>query len=212
MAAGVIFATITTTSGETIEGPFYVDDTATPTTWIPCKIMVNTAGAPLATGNGPMGATVLRVAVSTDSPGVTALGQAASASSLPVVIASDQPAPSSGGYSVFRSLDLDETEEDIKTSPGVLYKLRITNFATTTRYVKLFNLTAANTTVGASTVMDTIVVPPGSSTNPTVITESYGSYGLNFSVAICAAATTALADADTGAPGANEVVVTAYYK
>lgn len=117
-----------------------------------------------------------------------------------------------GGLSLFRSLDLDETEEDIKTSAGCLYKLRITNFATTTRYVKLYNAAAAAVTVGTTTPVDTIVVPPGSSTNPTVLTESFGGIGLNFDTAICAAATTALADNDTGAPGANEVVVSAYYK
>lgn len=90
MAAGVIYATITTTSGETIEGPFYVDDTGTPTTWIPCKILVNTAGNPVAFGSGANGATVLRVALATDSPGVTTLGQGAMAASLPVVVASNQ--------------------------------------------------------------------------------------------------------------------------
>ena len=212
MSSGVIYARITTTSGETIEGPFYVDDTGTPTTWIPCKIMVNTAGAPLATGSGANGATVLRVAQATDGPGVTTLGQSTASGSLPVVFASDQPAPSSGGYSIFLSLDLDETEEEIKASAGVLYKLRITNFATTTRYVKLYNATAANVTVGTTTPIDTIAIPPGSSTNPTVLTESYGAHGLSFGTALTAAATTALADADAGAPGANEVVVSAYYK
>lgn len=118
-----------------------------------------------------------------------------------------------GGLSVFRSLDLDESEEEVKGSAGCLYKLRLTNRASTARYVKLYNDTAANVTVGTTTPIDTIVVPGASSADlATVLTENFGGYGLTFSAALCLAATTGLADNDTGAPGANDVVATAYYK
>ena len=117
-----------------------------------------------------------------------------------------------GGLTIFRSLDLDETEEEVKATAGCLYKLRASNFATTTRYLKLYNATALNTTVGTTTPIDTIVIPPGSSTNPTILTESFGGLGMMFDTALSAAVTTALADNDTGAPGASEVVVSAYYK
>jgi hypothetical protein len=124
------------------------------------------------------------------------------------------PQPNAGGgLTVFRSLDLDESEEEVKATAGCLYKLRISNFATSARYVKIYNATAANVTVGTTTPVDTIPVPPASAAgNPTVITESYGGQGLGMDTAICLAATTALADADTGAPAANDVVVSAYYK
>jgi hypothetical protein len=128
------------------------------------------------------------------------------------IIVNPQP-HTAGGLSIFRSLDLDETEEDVKTSAGCLYKLRISNFATSARYVKLYNNTAANIAVGSDTPIDTIPVPPASAAgNPTVITEAFGGMGLAFGTALCMAATTALADADTGAPAANDVVVSAYYK
>jgi len=118
-----------------------------------------------------------------------------------------------GGLSVFRSLDLDETEEEVKGSAGCLYKLRLTNFSTSPRYCKLYNADAAGTTVGSTTPIDTIVIPGATSASqPTVITENFGGLGLAFSSGLCLAATTALADADTGAPGGNEVVATAYYK
>jgi hypothetical protein len=117
-----------------------------------------------------------------------------------------------GGLSLFRSLDLDETEEDVKTSAGCLYKLRITNLSTSLRYVKIYNATAANVTVGTTTPVDTIVVPPAAASGATVITETFGGVGLTFDTAISMAATTGLADNDTGAPGANELVVSAYYK
>jgi hypothetical protein len=128
------------------------------------------------------------------------------------VIVTNQP-HTNGGLSVFRSLDLDETEEDVKTSAGCLYKLRLTNRTTSARYVKLYNATAANVTVGTTTPIDTIVVPGGTSADLcTVVTESFGGVGLTFDTALSLAATTGLADNDTGAPGANDVVATAYYK
>jgi hypothetical protein len=39
-----------------------------------------------------------------------------------------------------------------------------------------------------------------------------GSHGVAFSAAICVAATTGLADNDTGAPSAGDVVVNIFYK
>lgn len=142
----------------------------------------------------------------------SALGRAAAASSSPVVLSTEDLAAVTGNLSVFRSLDLDETEEDVKTSAGKLYKLRITNFATSPRYVKLYNATAANVTVGSTTPIDTIVIPAASASDAMVVTENFGGKGLTFSTALSMAATTALADADTGAPGANDVVVSAYYE
>ena len=160
----------------------------------------------------------LVVAIHPDS--VNANGQTTMSASAPVVIASDQstvpfsPQPlATGGLSIFRSLDLDETEEEVKATAGCLYKLRISNRTTSARYVKLYNATAANVTVGTTTPIDTIVVPGGGSADlATVITENFGGLGLTFDTALSMAATTGLADNDTGAPGANDVVVTAYYK
>lgn len=142
-------------------------------------------------------------------------GRAADDDSAPVVLSNEDLTALQNivtGLSVFRSLDLDETEEEVKGSAGKLYKLRITNFATTARYIKIYNATAAGTTVGTTTPIDTISVPPAAAAgNPTVITEAYGGRGLTFDTALSLAATTALADADTGAPSANDVVVSAYY-
>jgi hypothetical protein len=116
-----------------------------------------------------------------------------------------------GGLSVFRSLDLDETEEEVKATAGCLYKLRVTNRTTSVRYVKLYNDTTANVIVGTTTPLDTIPIPANAS-DYTVLTESFGGMGLAFSSAITIAATTGFADNDTGAPGANDLIVSAYYK
>lgn len=111
-----------------------------------------------------------------------------------------------GGLSLFRTIDLDETEEDVKTSAGTLYGYFIFNAAATTRYVKFYNATAANVTVGTTTPVMTIPIPAGAAANVEF------SNGIGFSTAICIAATTGVADADTGAPAANDVVMNVFYK
>lgn len=111
----------------------------------------------------------------------------------------------SGGLTIFRSIDLDESEEDVKTSAGQLYGYYIFNAAAATRYVKFYNATAANTTVGTTTPVLTIPLPAGAAANVEF------TQGIAFSTAICAAATTGLADNDTGAPSANDVIVNIFY-
>ncbi len=117
------------------------------------------------------------------------------------------PTPStSGGLSIFRSLDLDETEEEVKATPGNLYGWYIHNNASAVRYVKLYNDTAANVVVGTTTPVMTIPIPASSAANV------HFTHGISFSTAITAAATTGVADNDTGAPGVGDVVVNIFYK
>jgi hypothetical protein len=175
------------------------------------------------TGVAPVVAAASTAAVATDTALVVAIspngqnqnGRTAAGSSAPVVLSTEDKASLdsiASGMSVFRSLDLDETEEEVKATAGTLHKLRLTNRTTSVRYVKLYNATAANVTVGTTTPIDTIVLPGGTSADLcTVVTESFGG-GLTFGTALCLACTTGLADNDTGAPGANDVVATAYYK
>lgn len=125
------------------------------------------------------------------------------------VIVTPQP-HTAGGCSIFRSLDLDETEEDIKTSAGQIYGMWVTNTATSTRFVKFYNATAANVIVGTTTPVITIGIPGNSSDDVTGLFAS--TMGIEFGTAISAAATTGIADADTGAPGANEVLINVFYK
>jgi hypothetical protein len=115
-----------------------------------------------------------------------------------------------GGLSIFRSIDLDESEEEVKGTAGQVYSMWVTNTASSTRFVKFYNLTAANTTVGSSTPVITIGIPGNSSDDVTGFFG--GTHGLAFDTAISVAATTAVADADTGAPSANDVIVNIFYK
>lgn len=118
---------------------------------------------------------------------------------------------SAGGLSIFRSLDLDESEEDVKTSAGCVYGLWVTNTSTGTRWVKFYNATAANVTVGTTTPVITIGVP-GNSSDDISGSLGPGGMGILFDTAISVAATTGIADNDTGAPGANEVIINIFYK
>ena len=113
--------------------------------------------------------------------------------------------------SVFRSLDLDETEEDVKTSAGTVYGMWVTNTATTTRFIKFYNATAATVVVGTTTPVLTIGIPGNSSDDVSGV-FNVGGPGLAFSTAICVAATTGVLDNDTGAPGANDVIVNIFYE
>jgi hypothetical protein len=120
-------------------------------------------------------------------------------------------ASANGGLTIFRSIDLDETEEEVKASAGVVHGMWVTNTATSTRFVKFYNATAANVTVGSTTPVITIGIPGNTSDDVSGVFNA-GPAGIGFGTAITVAATTGVADADTGAPGANEVIVNIFYK
>lgn len=107
---------------------------------------------------------------------------------------------------IFRSLDLDETEEEIKATAGAIYGYYFANVATSVRYLKFYNATAANVTVGTTTPVLTFPLPASSAGHIDL------SMGVAFGTAITAAATTGVADNDTGAPSANDVILNVFYK
>jgi len=111
-----------------------------------------------------------------------------------------------GGCTIFRSLDLDESEEEIKATAGNLYGYFFGNVATSVRYLKFYNATAANVTVGSTTPVLTFPLPASSSGHIAL------PYPAGFATAITAAVTTGVADADTGAPAANDVILNVFYK
>lgn len=116
------------------------------------------------------------------------------------------PSSDTEGLSIFRTLDADETEEDVKTSAGKLYGWYLYNDGAVEVYVKFYNATAANTTVGSTTPILTIPVPAGAAANVEFTN------GITFGTALCIAATTGVADADTAAPAANQVIANVFYQ
>ena len=112
----------------------------------------------------------------------------------------------SGGLSSYRNLDLDETGVNIKASAGQTYTVIASNLhATARRFLKLYDKATAPT-VGTDTPKLTLPLEVG------LNQFDLSSYGVAFASGIGAGATTALADNDTGAPGANEVVINLFYK
>lgn len=108
--------------------------------------------------------------------------------------------------SIFRSLDLDESEEEVKATAGRLLGYYFANLhATAWRYLKFYNATAASVTVGTTAPVLTLPLPPNQAGHLSL------AHVPAFATAITVAATTGLADADTGAPGANEVVLNLIY-
>lgn len=110
------------------------------------------------------------------------------------------------GTSIFRSIDLDESEEEVKGSAGNIYGWYMMNKNAATLFLKFYNDTAANVTVGTTTPVITIPVPTGSAANVAFPN------GISFSTAITVAVTTGVADNDTGAPAANDFIINLMYK
>lgn len=208
--------------------------------WTTLKGAVNVAdaggsltvdNAALSVTGGGVEASALRVTIASDSTGVLSVDDNGGSLTVDGTVAATQsgtwtvqpgntanttawlvsPTPAtSGGLSIFRSLDLDETEEDVKTTAGQVYGVWITNTATTTRFIKFYNATAANVIVGTTTPVITIGIPGNTSDDIAGLFSS--THGIEFSTAICVAATTGVADADTGAPGVNDVIINVFYK
>lgn len=107
---------------------------------------------------------------------------------------------------VYKSLDLDETEEEIKATAGYLCGFFFNNAAAAVRYLKFYNATAANVAVGTTVPVATFPLPALSAGVVPFPRD------LEFSTAITAAVTTGLADNDTGAPAANDVQLMAFYR
>lgn len=121
------------------------------------------------------------------------------------LLVQDRP-NTAGGCSIFRSLTVDVTEDEIKATAGQLYELVLQNLhAAADRFVKVYDGAAAAVVVGTTVPVMTFRVKAGE----TIVMK--WDKGLAFANGICIAATTALTDADTGAPGANEVVANAAY-
>lgn len=116
----------------------------------------------------------------------------------------------SGGVTPYKNLDVDETEDEVKASAGQVYFIHAMNLANAKRYLKFYNDTAANVSVGTTTPVLTFTLPTQGDTNGAGFALNIPQ-GIAFSAAITIAATTGFADNDTGQPGANEVIVNLGY-
>jgi len=97
----------------------------------------------------------------------------------------------------YKNLDIDESGDLVITGAKTLTGYYIYNNAATTLYVKFYDKATAPT-VGTDTPKLTLAIPAGAAANRT----SNITFALGFGVG----ATTGVADADTGAPAANDIV------
>lgn len=112
----------------------------------------------------------------------------------------------SGGLTPYKALDIDETDEMIKGSAGQVFGWYLYNAAASARFLKFYDATDTTVVVGTTAPAFTIPLPAGAAANVEFTN------GIAFATAITIAATTGLADNDTGAPATNDVVGTILYK
>jgi hypothetical protein len=90
----------------------------------------------------------------------------------------------------------------VKASAGTLYALVVTNINAAVRYLKVYN--SASVTVGTTTPTWTFAIP--ASATGAGFNVPIPACGIAFGTGICLGMTTGIADNDTGAVAANEII------
>ena len=114
-------------------------------------------------------------------------------------------ARTSGGTLIHKNIDVDESEDAVKATAGQIYWIHAINLSSAVKFLKIYNATVATVVVGTTAPTMTLPIPTQGDTNGAGFTLSIPN-GIAFGTAITIAATTGIADADSGAPGANEVI------
>lgn len=171
-------------------------------TWVAGSVTEDVAHA---AGESVMGNGVRRIDTAATSAGSSGDWATMDASAEGALWVTTTPTTTSGCLT-FRSIDLDETEEEVKATAGNIYGYYFYNAAASIRYLKFYNATAASTTVGTTTPMRTYPIPAGAAGHVSL------AYPIAFSTALSVAVTTGLADNDTGAPGTNDFIINIDYK
>lgn len=161
----------------------------------------------VAAGTGDTGVAVW--GVRRDTP-TTSVNSAGDYCEIPVsgqgaVWVSNTPS-TGGGWSISRLLSAATTNAtSAKASAGIVGGWYIYNANAAVRYLKIYNKASAPT-VGTDTPVLTIPIPAGAAANVEFTN------GINFATGIAYATTTGVADNDTGAVAANEIIVNLFYK
>lgn len=95
----------------------------------------------------------------------------------------------------------------LKASAGTIYSLLVTNTNAAARFIKFYNKASAPT-VGTDTPVLTLLIP-GATAGAGFTWNPQG--GIDFSTGIAYALTTGVADSDTAAVAANEIIVAGTY-
>lgn len=142
-----------------------------------------------------------RTEIMVDNSGVPT-GQAISASSIPVVQPSDFGATP---HSLIAGASVNATV--VKASAGTLFGGYVHNRVTSERFVKFYDKTGSP--AAADTPIHRLAIAGGVTLS---IADLVGPTGLKFTNGLGYRTTTGLADADTGAVAANDLVINLSYK
>jgi hypothetical protein len=166
------------------------------------------AGTATATGNGTASAGCQRVTIASDNTAFPVNATLQTGSNLAGRV---NPEPqTANGLSVSRTLSAASTNgTSVKASAGQVYSVYCHNTNASPRFLKLYNKASAPT-VGTDTPVLTLPIP-GNAAGAGFVLDT-GGMGIAFGTGIALAITTGVADADTGAVAANEVVVNLLYK
>jgi hypothetical protein len=107
-------------------------------------------------------------------------------------------------WNTYRTLDAQPAGVNIKATPGEVAGWYLSNNAASVRYVKLYDKATAPTS--GDTPKLTLMLPANSAAN------TLAPAGIDFTAGIGIRCTTGVADNDTGAPTANDVVANVFYK
>lgn len=114
-----------------------------------------------------------------------------------------------GGLSVLRDADIDETESTVKASAGMVYGFSLINVGTSAAaFVHFYD--AANPDTSADTPLMSFCIPKGAAGAPGILNVNFDK-GIPFATAITVGALTTFAPGAVG-PGSNEVQGTIWYK
>lgn len=154
-------------------------------------------------------AAALRVTVATDSTGVLSVDDNGGSLTVDGTVAANVTPVASGGLSISRVISAATTNAtSAKASAGQVYGYYVSNINASPRYLKLYNKASAPT-VGTDTPVLTFLIPGNTAG---VAGHVEFTNGIAFATGIAFALTTGVADADTGAVAANELVVNLLYK
>ena len=160
--------------------------------------------AETAGGTGPMVLSVRR-----DTPASSAGASGDNATFNTNAVGALYVAPGGAAVHYRTAAGSTEDEHEIKATAGILYSVLVTNTNAAARYIRCYNLTAANTTPGTSTVFWGAAIP--GATAGAGFTYSFPS-GLTFDTALTCALTTGAADSDVAEVAANEIKATYTYR
>lgn len=117
-------------------------------------------------------------------------------------------ARTSGGTTLYRNVDVDESEDQVKGSAGQVYWIHAMNLTAAVLYLQIYNATAASVTVGTTTPDLTFPLATQGDTNGAGFTFAIPN-GIAFGTAITIACTTTITG--SSGPAANGCVVNLGY-